>query len=156
LAWLRLRLLGAAVGAFPGLIIAIPTSGNVVPPLTIGSATILAATPIGVVLGWLFAPTAVRPGWRPALAAGIGFAFLAILIGAYAAAGLAMATTASPGDGLSGTFLVGTFGLLFLGLPLGLLILPIALVWVGTVRMIHGRLSIHHLEHSHSTSDRTQ
>lgn len=131
-----IRVVGGVLGLLIGLVVA--TRSLALPDIDSTSRAIAVATaPIGAVIGWLFAVRAVRPGWRSGLVAALGFAAVAVAIGAFAVAGqAAIAANTDASSAIGSALIFGVIGLVFAGLPMFGLVLPIALIWVVALRFV--------------------
>jgi hypothetical protein len=91
-----------------------------------------AALFLGVVLSWLFAERAARPGWRQGVIAAVGLDVAAVVVGSFLVAG--QAAFADTGGGIAAALAVGLLGLVFIGVPMFVLVFVPSMVWVGVVR----------------------
>jgi hypothetical protein len=130
------RVAGIGVAVAMGLAFACPVLTESDAPFT-DRAVALATTPIAVVLAWLFAHRAVRPGWRWWLSAALAFDIAAVFAGSFVvAAGAGVAAGEDLGVVIGGGVALGLLGLVFLGIPMLAFGFVVALVWVGLVRLV--------------------
>lgn len=118
--------------------------GMDVPASTTDAAFIAVTLALTGPLGWLFAHWAVRPGRGGAVGAAIGLDIAAVVLGSYLIAGFVSAVDGGYYAGVvewfEATAVFGTFGLVFLGLPMLVVVFLPALTWVALMRAISGRL----------------
>jgi hypothetical protein len=131
----RVRWWGGALGLVPGvvLLIAISPYGE---SASVGRGIAVAAAPVGAILGWLLAPVAMRSGRGSAAWASISFAAAAVLIGSFVVSATVLGQQTDRDAAFANTMTGGLFGLLFLGLPMFVITLPIAYLWVVALRQV--------------------
>ena len=139
------RLLGALVGgAFGfvligvGLLVASPGEAT---EAAVGVGLVVVI--LGGLLGALFAPNAVRPGLRAALATSAGVTAVAVPLGAVGLAALQFGGRASSlGEAVAATFAIAFVGLLLLGLPMAGLTFVVVNLWVALLRLVVHQVSL--------------
>jgi hypothetical protein len=136
---LRTRVVGAVVGAVPGLLLLVASLVANDYSLRANLSLALPTLAVGAVLGWLFAPRAIASVTiRSALLTAGGITLIAVPIGAFMVAATMTVTALSTGNGyaltpqeiIGGTVAIGLVGLVFLGIPLAGITFAIASFWV--------------------------
>jgi hypothetical protein len=125
---------GAALGLVPGVVMLIASTSDDF--AVVGRAIAMAAAPVGATLGWLLAPVAMRTGRGSAAWASISVAAAAVLIGSFVVSATVFGQQTDPNAAFANTMTGGLFGLLLLGLPMFVTTLPIAYLWVVTLRQV--------------------
>jgi hypothetical protein len=135
LAVLPPALLSGQAISLPGVTIGVVESGARETPMAraFAAATLLVAS----LFSWLLAEVAVRPGWRAAMSAVFAFAAGAVVLGSFVVAGLAsLAAGGDVGTVIGSTIALGLLGLVFVGIPMLVISVVLATVWVGVVRAV--------------------
>jgi hypothetical protein len=151
----RIRAIGVVVALLLLLLLAILPSallsgGSIsLPGVTIGIAEseaggsamdrvfTVAALLVASLFSWLLAETAARPGWRAALSAVIGLAVGTVALGSIVVAGLAsLAAGEDVATGIGSTIAFGLAGLVFVGIPMLIVGVVLAAIWVVIVRAV--------------------
>jgi hypothetical protein len=142
------RLLGSMLAA--GLVFAVFGLGLSDDYWPIGRDTAVAGVPLAAILGWVLAARAAWGDRSSALAAALAFDFVAVPIGSLGLAAVWMLSSITsgrvdPAEGVRAAAYGGVLGWIFFGIPMLVVGLVIALVWVGLLR---GLVRVLRLPHS--------
>jgi hypothetical protein len=119
----------------PGVTIGVVESGAGGAPMD--RAFVAAALLVASLFSWLLAEMAVRPGWRAAMSAVFAFAAGAVVLGSFVVAGLeSFAAGGDVATVVGSTIALGLLGVVFVGVPMLVIGVALAAVWVVIVRAV--------------------